>query len=236
MRIAITRPEEDAGPLEAKLAALGHSAIAVPLLAIVPRRGAAIEALPYQAVAVTSANAVRALGNRGELRSLRMLTVGPQSLTAAQAAGFSGAEAHGGDVHGLARHICRTLKPGDGPILYLSGAETTGDLQGQLLAAGFDCRRVVLYDAVPAASLGAANAMLRKGGLDAVLLYSPRSARIWCGLVAKAGLAAQAAAPHYLCLSRNAARMLPETWKCHIAAAPDEGAMLALLEDVARTG
>ena len=41
----------------------------------------------------------------------------------------------------------------------------------------------------PPHSLGAVEGALREGGLDAVLLYSPRSARIWRGLVEAAGLA-----------------------------------------------
>ena len=236
MRIAVTRPEEDAKALREKLGLFGHEAIQVPLLAIVPRSGVAIEPLAYQAVAATSANAIRALEDHDGVKSLRMLTVGPQSLKAAQVKGFVRAEAHGGDVDGLVRHIRMALKPDDGPILYLSGAETAGDLQGQLSASGFDCRRVVLYDALPAASLGPAEPALRKGLIDAVLLYSPRSARIWCGLVAKAGLLAVAQAPSYLCLSRNVAKALPESWNCHTPASPDESAMLALLEQLPRTG
>ena len=235
MRICVTRPEEDAGALREKLGLLGHEAIPAPLLAIVSRSAVAIAPLAYQAVAATSANAIRALQGAGELKSLRMLTVGPQSLKAAEAKGFINAEARGGDVDGLAAHIRLALKPADGPILYLSGSETTGDLEGQLAASGFDCRRVVLYDAVPATSLAGAEAALLGGGIDAVLLYSPRSARIWCGLVAEAGLIAEAQAPSYLCLSRNIARVLPESWNCHIARSPDESALLALLEHLPRT-
>ena len=235
MRIAVTRPEEDAGPLVGKLEAAGHAAIAVPLLVIAPRPATAIDDASWQAVVATSANGIRALAGHDELKTLRMLTVGPQSLKAAAAAGFVQAEAHGGDVDGLARHIRERLAPHGGPILYLSGAETAGDLQGQLAAAGFDCRRVVLYDAVPATGLGQAEAPLRDGRLDAVLLYSPRSARIWCDLVARAGLVAEAAAPHYLCLSANVAKLLPPAWKRHIAAAPEESAMLALLEELRGT-
>jgi hypothetical protein len=39
-----------------------------------------------------------------------------------------------------------------------------------------------LYDAVPAESLGAAEKPLQNCDIDAVLLYSPRSARIWLAL------------------------------------------------------
>jgi uroporphyrinogen-III synthase len=168
------------------------------------------------------------------LTSFRALTVGPQSLKAAQAAGFA-AQAHGGDVNGLAAYIRAELDPGAGPILYLSGAETAGDLEGQLTAAGFDCRRVVLYDAEPASGLGEIEGELKAGGVDAVLLYSPRSAKIWRGLVEAAGLAAGAAAVRHLCLSRNVAAALPEGWKVAVSASPDEAAILELLEQSRRT-
>jgi uroporphyrinogen-III synthase len=234
MRICVTRPEEDAGPLTARLQAMGHEVILAPLLTIRPREDVSIPDLHWQAIAVTSANGIRALPADHELHSFRTLTVGPQSLKAAQAAGFV-AEAHGGDVDGLAAFIHSELDPDDGPILYLSGAETAGDLEAQLAASGFDCIRVVLYDAVQAQGLGAAEDALRTGGLDAVLLYSPRSARIWRGLVESAGLAPQAARLHHLCLSRNVAAALPEGWNTAVSASPDEAAILELLEQTGRT-
>lgn len=231
MRIAVTRPEEDAGPLKRKLEALGHEVVMAPLMTIRPREGVSIPALPWQVIAVTSANGIRALPRGHGLASLRTLTVGPQSLKAAAAAGFR-AEAHGGDVNGLAAFIRQTLDPEAGPILYLSGAETAGDLEAQLKAAGFGCHRAVLYDAAPAEALGDAEEALRQGGIDAVLLYSPRSARIWRGLVERAGLSAVAARAVHLCLSRNVAAVLPEEWAARIAATPDEPSMLALLEQI----
>lgn len=234
MRVAVTRPEEDAGPLTARLEAMGHEVVMAPLLTIRPRDGVAIPDLHWQAIAVTSANGIRALPPGHHLTSFRTLTVGPQSLKAARAAGFN-AEAHGGDVDGLAAFIRAELDPAAGPILYLSGAETAGDLEAQLAAAGFGCRRVVLYDAAPAHSLGAVEGALREGSLDAVLLYSPRSARIWRGLVEAAGLADQASRLSHLCLSRNVAAALPEGWKPAVSASPDEAAMLELLEQSGRT-
>lgn len=229
MRVAVTRPEEDAGALSAKLESLGHEVVMAPLLAIRPRDDVTIPNLAWQAIAVTSANGVRALPAGHNLTRFRTLTVGPQSLKAARAAGFT-AEAHGGDVNGLAAFIRAEFDPKAGPILYLSGAETAGDLEAQLTSAGFDCRRVVLYDAAPADALGPVDGPLREGTLDAVLLYSPRSAKIWRGLVERAGLDAEAARAMHLCLSRNVAGALPENWNARIAARPDEAAMLALLE------
>lgn len=235
MRIVVTRPEGDASPLRAKLEALGHDVVMAPMLTIVPRPNIAIPDRPWQALAVTSANGIRALPDLSLLKSLPVLTVGPQSLKAARDAGFAHAEAHGGDIDGLARHIRGTLNPQDGPILYLSGAATAGDLESQLASAGFDCLRLILYDAVPATSMGAAADALLDRNVDAVLLYSPRTARIWCALTEKMKLGAEAALPCYLCLSRNVAAVLPETWRRKAAQTPDETAMLRQLEQLALT-
>ena len=230
MNIIVTRPEEDGSSLKEKLEAMGHSVILLPLLRIVPRRPVFIRKLPYQAIVATSANGIRALNGHAELKSLRMLTVGPQSMKAAKDAGFLKVEAHGGDLDGLVAHIRKTLQPAAGPILYLSGNETAGDLEDQLTKAGFDCWRSIVYDAVQAKHPGPAEAALRERTADAVLLYSPRSARIWCKIVWDAGLAEEAASAHYFCLSKNVAATLPKTWARTVAKSPDEFAMLALLE------
>jgi uroporphyrinogen-III synthase len=230
MMIAVTRPEEDAGPLKARLEAMGHQVAMAPLMTIRPRMNVIIPDKAWQAIAVTSANAIRALPAGHRLETFRVLTVGPQSLKAATAAGLQ-AEAHGGDVNGLAAFIRRALDPEAGPVLYLSGAETAGDLEGQLNSTGFDCHRAVLYDAVPAASLGAAASPLESGEIDAVLLYSPRSARIWLALAGAAGLVAQASHLRNFCLSANVASVLPDGWAKVIPETPDEQAMLALLAE-----
>jgi uroporphyrinogen-III synthase len=230
MRIALTRPEEDAGALKAKLEAMGHSVVMAPLMTIRPRTDVAIPSRPWQAIAVTSANGIRALPENDRLKSIRTLTVGPQSLKAALARGFR-AEAHGGDVNGLAAFIRSSLDPQAGPILYLSGAETAGDLEGQLKTAGFDCHRAVLYDAVPAEGLSEAETALRKDEIEAVLLYSPRSAKIWLKLASAAGVLQQAARIRNFCLSRNVASVLPEGWVKLVPETPDEQAMLALLAE-----
>ena len=42
MRVAVTRPEEDAGPLTAKLEAMGHEVVMAPLMTIRPREDVSI--------------------------------------------------------------------------------------------------------------------------------------------------------------------------------------------------
>jgi len=227
MRLILTRPEEDALPLKAKLEALGHAAILAPLLKIVPRSQAFVPPLAYQLVCITSANALRFLQVEDRLKTVPLLAVGPQSLASARENGFKFAEACGGDVQGLAAHAAAKFDPQKGPVLYLSGEKTSADLQALLMASGFAVEKVITYDAVVQAP-GDIGVALK--GADGVLLYSPRTAHLWCKLMVSAGLEKEAAAPIYYCLSDNVAKALPGSWKRRVAEMPDEAAMLALLD------
>jgi uroporphyrinogen-III synthase len=228
LRIAITRPAEDAVGLRARLEALGHQTILAPLLTIIPLSGVTIPDAPWQAIAITSANAVRAApaAMRERLHTLPMLTVGPQSAQAARQAGFTDIQEAGGDAAGLAQHIAASRDPGRGPILYLSGREQAADFAGVLGKCGFAVTRAVLYDAMPAKILPPD---IRES--EAVVLYSPRTARIWVELGGRAAL--DLAAVRHFCLSANVAAILPAGSSIIVAARPTESAMI---EAIGRDG
>ena len=127
MRLIITRPEADALPLKAKLESLGHTAILAPLLKIVPRPDAYVPPLAYQLICATSANALQRFmqvddGIKKIPAACRRAAI---PLQRREENGFKIAEAHGGDVQGLAAHVAANFDPKKGPVLYLSGAETS---------------------------------------------------------------------------------------------------------------
>lgn len=225
MNIIITRPLDDATPLAEKLAQRGHTPVILSLLEIVPRKDVTIPDRPYQAVLITSANGLAGLT---QALPLPVLCVGPQSAAAARAKGFAHVEAKGGDVSGLVSHVRNTRKPADGPLLYLSGSTTSGDLEGQMTRDGYAVDRVVTYDAVPSVPPQLADHVAQA---NAVLLYSPRTTRLW--LQALAELTADAGNLMHFCLSPAVAQPLPQSWSMRIAAAPTEGAMLAALDQAA---
>jgi uroporphyrinogen-III synthase len=226
MHLIITRPEEDATALKSKLENSGHAVSVAPLLKIVPRAEVEIPFKPYQIICATSANALKYAELNEALKQIKVLTVGPQSLAAARKAGFLSCKACGGDVDGLATYIIENFNPESGPILYLSGAETSADLQSLLRAAHFAVEKIIIYDAVVQKPDNIA-ALLSIA--DGVLLYSRRSARIWADMVKTGKLEKLAASPIYFCLSDNVARALPPGWRTCVANSPDESAMLALL-------
>ncbi len=228
MKLLVTRPVDDAGPLAEKLQGLGHEAVIIPLLAIKPRAEVTIPDLPFQALCTTSANGLLCPADLSRFHHLPFHAIGPQSAAAARHAGFTHVSDKGGNVEGLVQYICKHAKPAAGPILYLSGAETTGDLEGKLKAHGFTVVRVIVYDAVPEA---VADLTEQIDGADGVLLYSPRSAKLWCAQVNGAKADGAITKLVHFCLSANVAAQLPKTWTRRISGTPDEGGMLAMLDE-----
>lgn len=226
MKIIITRPIEDALPLAAKLESMGHKVVIAPVLQIVARAGVKFAPKPYQTICLTSANGVRVLQDVEALRTLPVLAVGPQSRAIAIERGFTNVQAQGGDVIGLVAHITTNLKPQDGPILYISGSQTSGDLEGKLRSCGFEVDRVITYDAKPADLAEFKNEIQTS---HAVLLYSPRSAKLWVTAINNFQLQIAAAELRHVCLSQTIAACLPESWSKLIADNPTEAALIAVL-------
>lgn len=231
MKLLITRPEEDAAALTLRLEQLGHEVDVAPLISIVPRPKQVIPPDQFQLIVITSANALRTPNDFNTLKSIPLYAVGAQSLAQAQKLGFRKASAHGGDVHGLVRHIQKTLSPDNGPILYLSGAETSADLAGLLKTAGYQTTRLMCYDAVPQPLLMTAEELAT---FDGVLLYSPRTAKLWFTELTSAKLNSAASHLLHFCLSANVAAILPQNWPKKIATQPNETAMLDLLDQSTR--
>jgi uroporphyrinogen-III synthase len=227
MNIIVTRPEEDAWQLAAKLKALGHVPMIMPLLKIVARPNIKIPNKVYQAICLTSANGVRSLSDITNIELIPVVAVGAQTLVAARKAGFLNVVAEGGDVSGLVSYIEKTYHQSSGPILYVSGAETSGDLEGKLRLAGFQVDRMVTYDAIPARLSTSVNQILQA---HAVVLYSPRSAKIWRTEIERLQLEENINQLKHICLSANVAAALPQSWHTSIAKAPTETELLVLLD------
>lgn len=232
MRFLVTRPYEDAQRTAAELKARGHEAMIAPLLEIRFRDGPQLTLDGVQAILVTSANGLRALARRTARRDIPVFAVGAQTAEAARHAGFNEVKSADGDAGSLAHASARWAAPDGGALFHASGAETRGGLVERLRGLGFAVAGETLYDAVPVTELPpAAATALRRGALNAVLLYSPRSARTFADIVTRAGLADACTGLEALCISRATAdRLAPLSFKAiRVAERPDQGAMLALV-------
>ncbi|MEQ8252424.1 MAG: uroporphyrinogen-III synthase [Oceanibaculum nanhaiense] len=238
MRVLLTRPEPDSTALAARLKNDGIDSVIAPLLEIVPRDPGPppVPMDSVQALLVTSANAAERLSSVTERRDVRVLCVGAATAEAVRAQGFDSVESADGAIEELTALALGTLDPKAGPVLHLSGETVAGDLAGMLRLAGFEAHRLVVYEARPAEALPPrVLAELRRGRLDAVLFFSPRTAETFVRLVKSAGLAGQLDSVAAVAISDKAAdacRTLP--WRSVlVAASPDLPGMMAALTQMA---
>jgi len=233
MRVLLTRPWEESEQLAAALHAKGHEAIISPVLDIQFVEGPELALDGVQAIVCTSANGIRALARRAARRDVPLFAVGPQTASAAQSAGFRDVRNACGNARALADAVQNRGPPDGGTLMYAAGVERHHDFEQALLDSGYSVRTEILYDAkeVPALTREARTA-LSADALDAVMLFSSRSAASFAKQVQAAGLAQNCARLIAICISEAVADTLIPLRFCEmrIAAHPDRDAMLALLD------
>jgi uroporphyrinogen-III synthase len=133
------------------------------------------------ALAFTSANGVRAFADLSGERTLRVFAVGAATARAARAAGFKLVLSADGDVEALAEGIGQRRGELRGAVLHPGAVELAGDLTGALEKHGVTARSVTLYETYPVKlEAEAADQLVRA---DAVLLHSPRAAKVLAGVL-----------------------------------------------------
>jgi uroporphyrinogen-III synthase len=234
VRILITRPEPDGERTAQKLRARGCDVLLGPVLRIRHLEEADLGAGPWDAVAMTSANAAHAIerhSRRLELTRLPTLTVGRRTADAARTVGFTNIASAHGNEQALAQLIGDRMARGK-KILYLVGEDRAGDLAVAVAPHGVRVEIVVVYRAVAAERLpDAASAALRAGEVNGVLHFSRRSAVIYLDCAKAAGVLDSALRPFHYCLSQAVAEPLVAAGaiRVMIAQSPEENALLELV-------
>jgi uroporphyrinogen-III synthase len=188
-----------------------------------------------QALVLTSANAASAVG--APARPLPVFAVGEATAEAARRAGCAAVIATAGAGADLARVITQRCRPEHGALLHLCGEDVRPGLSERLAAAGFALRRQVVYRALAARVLSpAAIEAISRRQIEAVLLFSPRTARTFVALIDRHGLQGNLATTAAICLSAAVAQPCRElVWRAiHLAARPAPGALLEALEAARR--
>lgn len=233
-RVLVTRPEPEARAIADALRRRGIETVSAPILSIEPTGLRLGDAGRYRAFIATSGNGANALAAATSRRALPVFAVGEATAERLGEHGFGPVTAAEGTGSALVDLIYRTVRPGGGPLLWVSGDEVRVDLAAELGERGFDVERAVGYRAEAAGSLPAAAAdALLEGTVDAALFFSPRTAKRFASLVDDAGLAPRTAVMTAHCLSAavaDAARGLP--WAAiRTAARPTRDDLLATLDD-----
>jgi uroporphyrinogen-III synthase len=232
MRVLVTRPQPDATRTADRLVVLGHEAIVQPLLTLETIEIKQIPDGPFDALAATSANAMRVVHEMSALDPLRKLplhAVGMHTANAAREAGFADVVDAGGDAEALAENIARHVRS-PGRVLHLAGVDRAKELGPLIAPRGIEVVVLELYRMRGADALGPSAQRIAAGSLDAVLHFSPRSAATFVVLAERAGVTEAARRLRHLCLSPAvAAALMPLGVSGEVAAEPNEPALLALL-------
>lgn len=237
MRILVTRPQPAAAATAARLEALGHEAILLPLMEAIHDPKAALDALarPHTALAVTSAEAIRALlaGSGSDLTphlATPIYCVGAATADIARQSGFQSVIAGEGTGAGLADVIIRNSATGaESKLLYLAGHPRSPHFEAALEQAGIPCRVAKVYRMQPVEHGPDdihARLALKPG---AILFYSQETARQFFRLVAPERLTGFGDI-RLLCMSSQVADAVPGgSVNISVAATPSEDGLLALL-------
>ena len=234
----VTRPEPDASDTAARLAALDIDATLCPLLTHETLSTSLPDAEGFAALALTSANALRALEERHALkpyRGLKVFAVGDRTAEHARACGFADVESAGGALADLAERLAHA-KPG-GPIFYPAGRNQSGDLAKSLAPYGVMVITAHVYAMNPVSALpDKLIGELDDGTIEAALFYSRRTAEIFAGLAASRLSRKAQRQLGVLCLSETVAGPLIDAHFVRIGLAdyPSEEAMMGLALSVAR--
>lgn len=237
--VLVTRPTPDHAATAATLRGMGFEVLLAPMLRFEPVAFEQNDDARFDAVLVTSVNALRAVAEtsvRQRWLTTPLYAVGERTAQAARDMGFTSVMAASGNGASLrdlvvARSRGKALKK-SAKLLYLAAADRAVNLDDELSAFGFEVVTVTTYRmiATPDLPTDVCDAFTA-GGIDAVLHYSGRSARAFVAAARAAGLEIMAlAVPHY-CLSANVGAVLREAGATQVAVAgaPDEDALLDAL-------
>lgn len=214
-RVAVLRPEPGASATVERARARGLDAFAIPLFAIEPVDWPAPDPGDFDALLLTSANALRSAGQQlAGLRALPVHAVGAATAEAAREAGFDIASTGDAGVERLLGSIEPGLR-----LLHLCGEDRRTSAAG-----GHQVTAVPVYRAQPRdeADLGQAAGSV-------ALIHSPRAGERFARLVDELGIARATIA--IAAISGAAAAAAGGGWASADAAeSPDDDALLALAE------
>lgn len=213
--LVILRPEPAASRTAERARQLGLATSVLPLFAARAVAWEPPEAARFDALLLTSANAVRLAGERlADYRGLPAYAVGRATAGALEAAGFTDVTAGERDANAIAARIAAD---GRRAVLHLGGRTVAA-----MEAGGLQVERVIVYEMVRMQDDGLA-CRLEAGSV--LLVHSPRAGE----LLAERIPLPRRAALHLIAISPAALRACGGGWaSAETPDRPDDDRMLAL--------
>lgn len=214
--VVILRPQPGADATAARARDLGLSPVLCPLFAIEPLPWMPPEPAAFDALLLTSANAVRHAGPMlAAYLGLPVFAVGEATARAAKEEGFAIVHAAGPDAQAAARTIARA---GHRAALHLRGEDARPFAPGDLAITA-----IVTYRAAPRGDEAGLAAALRPGSV--ALVHSPRAGARLAELVSTESRQDIA----LVAISPTALEGCGSGWmEKHAAAVPEDAVMLVM--------
>jgi uroporphyrinogen-III synthase len=238
-RVLLTRPLASSEAMAGTLQKLGYEITVEPLLSVVPLPAPCPPIDAPDAVMITSGNALMALEGRSaeaaDLLGAPCFCVGPGTADKASAFGFRDVQNSTGDGAELARFMDAALTKRPASVLHIAGRDADSRAREILEKSGHRVTSWIVYETLPAADFTAVTrTLLENQKLEAILLFSPRTAQVLANLLKKTALEACCTGLAAICLSDTVAKVLrPLGWR-HLVAVPKpaEEAVIACLLDL----
>ncbi|MEG3176884.1 uroporphyrinogen-III synthase [Sphingomonas sp. RB3P16] len=213
--LAVLRPEPGNAATCARAAAAGFATLSLPLFAVQAMPWAVPDLAAYDALLLTSANALRFGGPAlAGLQTLPVLAVGAHTAAAARAAGFDVMASGSGDSADI---VALAAAQGVRHALHLTGRDRTLEVGGIVASI------VAVYES---AEIALASDAARQLTGTTALLHSARAARRLGALLANAGIDRSAVA--LAAFSPAIMAAAGSGWRAiATATAPDDDALFA---------
>lgn len=187
--LLLTRPEPQAARFARRLAQEFGDTLRVVVSPLMQPRFLHPVLLPrsYAALVLTSetgVEAARRISAAGRALPRQALCVGDRTAKVAVACGFDAISAQG-DADALVSLILSQRLAG--PLLFLHGTETRGDVAKRLNSAGIETDSAVVYDQMAVSLTSEAIACLTSPDPVLLPLFSPRTAQLFVTEAGKAG-------------------------------------------------
>lgn len=232
--ILVTRPVDDTAEIAGVIEALGFRVLQSPVLEIIEQAVNLPDAASYRGLVFSSVNGVRGfarLNPDAAYFRLPAFAVGPGTAAELAKIRFSDIETGAGTMRSLIP-LLQDRFHAPTPLLHIRGRDIRDD-PGQLLPWPID--GLVVYAADFIETLDSATlAALGAGQVEAVMLYSARSAEAFVLAAKNAGISAHFQGVKALCLADSVLESAHHlNWaECHVAATPDQNGMIRLLEEL----
>ena len=224
MHILLTRPLEDCNEMILKFQSLGHKVSHMPLIIIEGKKYENINFNNYNGIIFTSSNSIKYLNIKKIDKKINCFCVGMATEKKAKNVGFQNVFSADGNVNNLKELILRNVNSAEGKLIYISGEIISIDLDKDLIAEGYNIKRVINYIAKPVEKLDdefIKNLKLKMP--EIVYVYSQNSAINFLNLIKNYNLINLWMDTNLMCISEKTSSVLNEIkWKKIFIFSPGE--------------